>query len=85
MLPPDQLSARPVPYAMMPGAPPVTLVSVTVMTAEPLSRNEIVDPVAVSLSVVPAASALTGCDVPSWVKLPDVRLYSISRGDPLFQ
>ena len=70
---------------MMPGAPPVRLVSVAVMTGEPLSRNETVEPVAVSLSVAPAASPLVGYDEPSWVKLPEVRLYSRSCGDPLFQ
>ena len=70
---------------MMPGAPPVRLVSVTVMTGEPLRRNEIVEPVAVSLSVAPAASSLVEYDEPSWVQLPEVRLYSRSWGDPPFQ
>ena len=53
---------------------PVRLVSVTVMTGEPLRRNEIVEPVAVSPSVAPAASPLVGYDEPSWVQLPQVRL-----------
>src|ERR1700759_5304222 len=85
MLPPAQLSAMAVPEAMMPGAPPVRLASGTVMEGEPLRRNEIGKSLAVSPSVAPAASPLTGYDAPSWVKSPEVRLYSRSCGDPLFQ
>ena len=40
----------------MPGAPPVKLVSVTVMRAMPFCRKEMVEPTAVSFSWVPAAS-----------------------------
>ncbi len=44
------------PKAMMPGAPPDTLVSETEITRVPFSQNEIVDPIAWSFSWVPAAS-----------------------------
>ena len=54
--PPDQLSAWPLPKAMMPGAPPVKLLSVAEMTTMPFSRKEIVEPTACSSSWVPAAS-----------------------------
>jgi hypothetical protein len=41
---------------MIPGAPPVTLVSVAVIRVTPSCRNEIVEPTAFSCSVVPAGS-----------------------------
>ena len=42
---------------MIPGAPPVMLLSVTLIRATPFCRNEIVEPTAVSCNCVPAASA----------------------------
>ncbi len=46
-----------VPLAMMPGAPPVRLVSVAVITVAPFSPKVRVVAVAVRLSWVPAAKA----------------------------
>ena len=45
---------------MMPGAPAVRLVSVAVIRAVPFCRSVRVEPTAVSVSWVPAGSALTG-------------------------
>ncbi len=42
---------------MIPGAPPVTLVSVAVIRVTPSCTNEIVEPTAFSCNVVPAGSA----------------------------
>src|SRR5579872_4360672 len=69
---------------MMPGAPPVMLVSVALMAGEPLTRNDSVGPLAVRVRVVPAARGAVGAEKPSWVQLPLVRLNSMSRGLPLF-
>ena len=68
----------------MPGAPPVSVVSVTDICWTPLTRNEIVLPTAVSFSCVPAASgpvvaALSCCQPPAF------RTNSISAGLPEFQ
>ncbi len=41
---------------MIPGAPPVMLVSVAVIRVTPFCRKEIVEPVALSCSVVPAGN-----------------------------
>jgi hypothetical protein len=41
---------------MTPGAPPVRLLSVTVMRATPSCRKEMVEPTAISFSWVPAGS-----------------------------
>ena len=84
-LPPDQLSAVELPDAMMPGAPPVKLVSVTDIRDRPFCWNEMVLPVATSLSCVPAASAPQLYEPPSWVQAPPLRLNSISSGLPKFQ
>jgi hypothetical protein len=53
---PAQLSAVAWPNAMIPGAPPLMLVSVTVIRVTPSCRNEIVEPVALNCSVVPAGN-----------------------------
>ena len=53
---PAQLSALAWPYVMIPGAPPLMLVSVAVIRVTPSCRNEIVEPTAFSCSVVPAGS-----------------------------
>ena len=63
--PPAQLSAWAVPLIMIPGAPPVKLVSVTEIFCTPLSRNEIVDPTAFSCNCDPAGNAATLTDDPS--------------------
>src|SRR5579872_4601496 len=68
----------------MPGEPPVMLVSVALMAAEPLTRNDSDEPLAVRVSVVPAASGAVGAEEPSCVQLPLARLNSMSRGLPLF-
>ena len=53
---PAQLSAVAWPYVMIPGAPPLMLASVAVIRVTPSWRKEIVEPVALSCSVVPAGS-----------------------------
>ena len=70
---------------MIPGAPPVMLVSVAVIRLTPFWRNEMVEPTALSCSVVPAASAPELYELPSWIQVPALRLYSRSCGLPLFQ
>ena len=57
---PDQLVAVARPLAMIPGAPPVRVVSVAVMAVVPFSAKVKVDPVTLRDKVVPAARALTG-------------------------
>src|SRR5262249_9096289 len=52
-VPPDQLSTWPVPKDMMPGAPPVKLVSVAEIRTTPFCKNEIVEPTAMTCSLVP--------------------------------
>ena len=42
--------------AMMPGAPPVKLLSETAIRSTPSCKNEILEPTAISFSFVPAAS-----------------------------
>ena len=54
-LPPDQLSAVELLLAMMPGAPPVKLVSVTDTRVTPFCRSDIVLPAAMICTCVPAA------------------------------
>ena len=70
---------------MTPGAPPVKLLSETVMRGVPSSEKVIVVPVAVSSSVVPADRAPLLYVAPSWVQVSEMRLNSISTGLPLFQ
>src|SRR5579862_6808329 len=69
---------------MTPGAPPVRVVSVALMATAPLTRNDSVEPLAVSVRVVPAASGLVATVEPSPVQLPLVRLNSMSWGLPPF-
>ena len=76
--PPAQLSAFAVPNVMIPGAPPVMLVSVTLIRVTPFCRKEIVDPTAVSCSCVPAASGPELYELPSWIQVPALRAYSRS-------
>ena len=73
------------PLAMIPGAPPVSVVSVAVMAVVPFSAKVRVGPVPLRVKVVPAASGLTGTRTPSWAQLPLSRKNSISSGLPLFQ
>ena len=82
---PAQLSALAWPYVMIPGAPPVTLVSVAVIRLTPFCRKEMVEPLALSCSVVPAANAPELYELPSWIQVPEMRLYNRSCGLPLFQ
>src|SRR5262249_42636189 len=82
---PTQLSAFAGPKVMIPGAPPVTVVSVAVICATPFCRNEIVEPTAVSLSCVPAARAPELTELPSWIQLPALRSYRRNCCVPLFQ
>ncbi len=51
---PTQLPASAVPSAMIPGAPPLKAASVALMTTVPFSANERVEPLALSVSWVPA-------------------------------
>ena len=44
----------------MPGAPPVKLVSVAVISTTPFSENESVEPVTLRFNRVPAARGLVG-------------------------
>ena len=55
-LPPAQLSAVAVSKVMMPGAPPVSVVSVTAIRVVPSCWKEIVEPTALRVSLVPAGS-----------------------------
>ena len=59
---------------MIPGAPPVMLLSVTLIRTTPFWRNEIVEPTAVSCNCVPAASAPQLYELPSCVQVPALRL-----------
>ena len=61
---------------MIPGAPPLTLLSVTLTRATPFSKNEIVEPTAVSFNCVPAANGPQLYELPSCTQLPALRLYS---------
>ena len=70
---------------MIPGAPPVMLLSVTLIRATPFCRNEIVEPTAVSCSCVPAANGPLLYELPSWIQVPALRLYSRNCWVPLFQ
>src|SRR6185312_15690049 len=84
--PPDQLSAVALPKAIMPGAPPVNVLSVTEIRLTPFCQNEIVLPTAATSSCVPAASGPLLYVPPSCVQLlVPVRLNSCSTGLPLFQ
>ena len=67
-LAPTQLSAFDVPKDMIPGDPPVMVVSVTLIRATPFCRNEIVEPTAVSVSCVPDASGPELNELPSWTR-----------------
>ena len=69
---------------MIPGAPPVRVVSVAVISVVPLSAKVKVDPVTLRVKVVPAARALTGTLAPSWDQAPPLRKNSISSGLPKF-
>src|SRR6185437_12479681 len=82
--PPDQLSEVPLPLIMMPGAPPVNVLSVTEIRLTPFCQNEIVLPTAATSSCVPAASGPLLYVPPSCVQLlVPVRLNSCSTGLPL--
>ena len=70
---------------MIPGAPPVMLLSVTLIRAAPFTRNEIVEPTAVSCNCVPAANGPESYELPSCVQEPAARSYTRSCGLPLFQ
>jgi hypothetical protein len=70
---------------MMPGAPPVKLVSVAVIRATPFCEKVSVEPVTLRFNWVPAARAPWNEALPSWVKDPLIRLKSISSGLPPFQ
>ena len=81
--PPDQLSAvELLLFAMMPGAPPVKLLSVTDRRCTPFCSNETLLPAASSCSCVPAASAPELYTPPSCVQAPPLRLKIISSGLP---
>ena len=66
MSPPLQSPAVGVPYAMMPGAPPVNVVSLAVMQATPFSEKVRSEPVTESCSCVPAARAPGMYVEPGW-------------------
>src|SRR5215831_14948955 len=70
---------------MIPGAPPVRLVSVTEIFCSPLTSSETADPTALTCNCVPAGSAAVVTVEPSWVQLPELRLNNINCGLPLFQ
>ena len=55
-VPPVQLSAVAAPKVIRPGAPPVRVVSVTAIRVVPSCWKEIVEPTALSVSLVPAGS-----------------------------
>src|SRR5215470_16764242 len=84
-VPPDQLSAWAAPEAMMPGAPPASVVSPAATRSVPSTRRDSVEPVTMSFSVVPAESGPVLYVLPSWVQLPALRRNSITAGLPLFQ
>ena len=69
---------------MIPGAPPVSVLSVTVILVTPFCSTEIVLPTAATCTNVPAASTPL-LYAPSWDQAPPVRLNSISSGLPEFQ
>ena len=69
---------------MMPGAPPVKLVSMAVISTTPFSENESAEPVTVRFNWVPAARGPVEWEEPSWDQLPLISLNSISSGLPLF-
>ena len=52
-------AALAVPKVIRPGLPPVSVSSVTAIRATPFSRNVILDPIATSVSTVPAGSGGT--------------------------
>ena len=71
---------------MIPGAPPVKLVSVAVIRLTPFCRNEMVEPTARSAAASFLRPALPELyELPSWIQVPAMRLYSRSCGLPLFQ
>ena len=82
---PAQLSAVAVPKVMIPGAPPLMLLSVTLIRATPFCRNEIVEPTAVNCNCVPAANGPQLYELPSCTQVPALRLYTRSCWLPLFQ
>ena len=57
---PAQLATLAVPKLIRPGSPPVIELSVTDIRSIPFSRNEILEPIATSVSTVPAGSGATG-------------------------
>ncbi len=71
---PTQLSPVAAPKVMIPGAPPAMLLSVALIRTTPFTRNEIVEPTAVSCNCVPAASAPEFEELPSWIHVPALRL-----------
>ena len=70
---------------MIPGAPPVRLLSETAIRSTPSCWNEILEPTATSFNCVPAANGPQLYEFPSWIQVPALRVYNLSCGLPLFQ
>ena len=70
---------------MIPGAPPLRLVSVTVIRGTPFCRNEIVEPTALSFSVRPGGQRPGIVGAAELGPVAALRLNSRSSGLPLFQ
>ena len=68
--PPDQSPAVARPLAMMPGAPPVNVLSFAEMATVPFAAKVNVEPTTVKVSCVPAAKGLVAYVEPSSAQLP---------------
>ncbi len=68
----------------MPGAPPVKVVSVAVISTTPFSEKESAEPIALRVKSVPAAKGPETLKEPSCVNWPSISMYSPNSGLPLF-